>query len=774
MEVSLRALHLVLFAVPLLAQRQAGELRLQVTDPAGMGLPARISILSQATDVRRTASADDGGRLVVRGLPFGPYRVHIDRPGFAPLSTLVEIRSEAPTERRLTLQVASVETALTVSDTGTLLDPERTGALFHAGPDTLAASPASSPARSVLELVNRHPGWLLEANGVLHPRGSEYDTQYVIDGIPVLDNRSPAFAPAFEAEELSAMRILTGGYPAEYGRKMGGVVELVTAREAVPGFHGKAVLQGGSFDTRSAFLQGQYAAGRAALDVSVQGALTDRFLDPPVEANFTNHGSSAGGSVRFQYDFGGRDRLRFYAHSKRTGFQVPNEWLQQQAGQRQDRTAEETMGQAAYQRVFSPRWLLDVRGMARTVGARLWSNRLSTPVEAEQDRGFREGYLAAGVSTAQGRHSLKFGAETALTRVREQFAYRITSLEFLEDDEPEPPAAFRFSGRKSGREHSAYAQDLVRLGRLTLNLGLRWDGYSLLVKEQFLSPRLGAAWRLPRAALVLRASYDRAVTIPAIENLLLAGSVEAQRLAQWTTGLPLRPSRGHFYEIGFSKALPGGLRLDGSRYRRDLRNFADDDVFLNTGVSFPIAFDRARIEGVEARLELPRWRTLSGFVSWSNLVGTGTLPVTGGLFLERDAAALLASTARFPISQDQRNTVQARFRWELHPRLWAALGAWHNSGLPVEHEGDWEELDEAYGERVVSRVNFARGRVRPSHALDLSLGTALWRGEGRTAVLQADLLNLANRLNLVNFAGLFSGTALGAPRTVQVRFRLSF
>ena len=45
------------------------------------------------------------------------------------------------------------------------------------------------------DLINMEPGWLLEAGGVLHPRGSEYQTQYVVDGIPLTDNRSAGFAP---------------------------------------------------------------------------------------------------------------------------------------------------------------------------------------------------------------------------------------------------------------------------------------------------------------------------------------------------------------------------------------------------------------------------------------------------------------------------------------------------------------------------------------------------------------------------------------------------
>jgi hypothetical protein len=41
--------------------------------------------------------------------------------------------------------------------------------------------------------VNSQPGWLYEGNAVLHPRGAECQTKLVVDGIPLIDNRSPGF-----------------------------------------------------------------------------------------------------------------------------------------------------------------------------------------------------------------------------------------------------------------------------------------------------------------------------------------------------------------------------------------------------------------------------------------------------------------------------------------------------------------------------------------------------------------------------------------------------
>ena len=59
-------------------------------------------------------------------------------------------------------------------------------------------------------------------------------------------------------------------------------------------------------------------------------------------------------------------------------------------------------------------------------------------------------------------------------------------------------------------------------------------------------------------------------------------------------------------------------------------------------------------------------------------------------------------------------------------------------------------------------MNFETGRVRPSFSLDASVGLALVKSGDRRLGLQIDARNLTNRLNVINFSGLFSGTALAA------------
>jgi outer membrane receptor for Fe3+-dicitrate len=64
--------------------------------------------------------------------------------------------------------------------------------------------------------------------------------------------------------------------------------------------------------------------------------------------------------------------------------------------------------------------------------------------------------------------------------------------------------------------------------------------------------------------------------------------------------------------------------------------------------------------------------------------------------------------------------------------------------------------------------------VRPSLSLDASVGADIWKQDKRSVRLQADLQNLTNRLNVIDFAGLFSGTAIAPPRSYALRVTTQF
>src|SRR5580693_8383769 len=309
----------------LLGQSNSGELRIRVTDPSGLGVKSSVELVSEANQFQKTLTTDGLGDLVVKRIPFGVYRVQIDHPGFAVFQDSIEVRSAVPAEYTAKLSIAAANTSVVVHDADTLIDPHRTGAVNHVGSDMIEERVSSLPGRSLQDLVNSQPGWLYEGNAVLHPRGSEYQTQVVVDGIPLTDNRSPGFGTEIEADDVDSMTIYTAGFPAEYGRKMGGVVEINTLRDTQPGVHGQVVLSGGSFDTAGAFAKVQYAWGKNVLGFSADGDMTDHYLNPVVPQNYTNSGTTGDFAVSYERDITPSDRLTMTVRHELSRYDIPNE-----------------------------------------------------------------------------------------------------------------------------------------------------------------------------------------------------------------------------------------------------------------------------------------------------------------------------------------------------------------------------------------------------------------------------------------------------------------
>jgi len=782
-------LCLSLGALSLLAQSSAGDLRLKVTDPDGLAVKASAELSNDAIQFHRSFSTDDAGLLVVRNLPFGLYHLRVQHQGFDSYDSVIEIRSVFPTEYAVKLNIASVNTAVQVTAQSTLLDPERAGASNHIDQLEIADRPASIPGRSMADLVNSQPGWLYEGNAVLHPRGSEYQTQFVVDGIPLTDNRSPSFGPEIEADAVDSLSIYTAGIPAEYGRKMGGVVEVNTLRDAQLGdgtLHGEVILSGGSFDTAGGFARLQDAVGKNTFGASASGNMTAHYLNPVVPQNYTNRGTTGDFALSYERAFTPKDYLTLSVRHELARYEIPNEQLQQfpegqdppgSIPQLQTAGNFETMGIASYQHIFSPNVLADFRGMVRNNSNNIDSNDGSWPTAVFQQNYFNEGYFNGSVSVHHAHQEWKAGVESDNLFLHENFSDVITVSPTDPNNpfDPGTPATFAFVGSRPDLEQAAFVQDLIHFGNWTINAGLRWDHYQLIVNQNAVSPRFAIARYFPAANLIVHFSYDRIFQTPSFENILLSSSPQVISLNPSVLRLPVLPSHGNYFELGASKSFLNKLRFDANYFRRYVNNYADDDQILSTAVSFPIAFRKAILYGAEGKIEVPHWNRFSGFLSYSYIVGNAWFPVTGGLFLGDDAtSATTQLTGHFPDSQDQRNTARIRIRYQLTSRFWIAGGAEYGSGLPFDFNGTEQQALAEYGQAVVDRINLDTGRIKPTLAVDATFGAQMYKTERLALNFQADGENLNNRLNVIDFGGLFSGNAIGPPRSYALRLAATF
>ena len=795
------ALVLLLVCPPAWAQMRTGKIQGSVQDGSGAVIPgATVTLSAAVSGYRQVTRTDESGAFRLSNVPFDTYTLRVEMAEFQAFEMHLELHSPVPVEVPVELQLGPVTATVEVTeDHGELFDPHKTSSETRLDQTLIVRLPGAAPSRNVEALVASTPGWAVDDNGRLHPRGSESQAQWNLDGVPITENLSAIFSSSLDARIMRSVEVLTGGLPAEFGDKLGGVVHVNT-RSGID-------LDRGSWTAGVTQSTGSFSAEETSVDFAghtkqfgvlgvISGNTSRRFLDPSTAANLHNFGRSARGFLCLDWQ---RDPYNWFKVTLLLGgtnFQVPNRAQQHRAEQNQRQQLRDNTEVVSWQHVFNPRWVASFSGYHRYSSSGLTSNEVAAPVLAFQDRYVRTGGSVGAFSYAVQKHKVKFGYQLTGRQVGENFTFAVTEPDVFPPLLGEagrripnpvlrftPAAPFRFRDEDTEWLVAVYAQDHFTVTRrLTLDIGLRWDRYHLLLSEQAVSPRIALAYRVPRSPTVLRASYNRLFQLPPIENILLASSEEAAAVSplfalQGELGFRLiRPDTQHVFEGGLQQQLGPWFRLDLATYHKIIRNMGDKDQFFDTGIIFPISISAGRVTGFEARLdtrEIHGWR---GFLSYANARVFGITPVNGGLFLGEAVESLEAPGLRFANDHDQRNSAQFQVTYSHHRSgVWAALGGRYDSGYPVPlEEGVTRDdfLAKGHGPRLLQEVDFRRGRVYPHTVLNFSVGFDRPLSDRVRMRAQFDILNLTDEFFLYNFESVFSGTHLGPPRTYSGR--LSF
>ena len=102
------------FTAVLQAQRQTGEIRLEVKDPSGAAMAASGKLQNLASGLVRSFQTDDRGAYSFLNLPYARYRLEVSKSGFATLSLLVDVQSGKPLSRTVTMPLGTASTQIDV------------------------------------------------------------------------------------------------------------------------------------------------------------------------------------------------------------------------------------------------------------------------------------------------------------------------------------------------------------------------------------------------------------------------------------------------------------------------------------------------------------------------------------------------------------------------------------------------------------------------------------------------------------------------------------
>ena len=743
-------------------------------------------------------NSGDDGEFSFTNVPLGGYELTVAHVGFVPFQQSTSLRSNVPVSLTVELEVGGARETLTVTaEASTLIDPEVSGTYAQVNQLDVDRMATGAGARGLESALARFPGFAKNANGAIHPRGAHNQMTYVIDGMPISDQLNGAFANTLDPSVAQTIELFTGNIPAEYFGKTAAVANITTRSGAGVGrpLAGSTTLEAGQFDLLSQTTQVAGERGRWGYSGSATTMRTHRFLDQVSLDNLHNGGNSQRGFARADYQATARDTLRITAMAGQSAFELANLRSQQASRQDQRQKLGDVSASLGWVRSVSPHATFDASASYRSALAKLLPSAGDTPVTASQARHLTTVTFGAHTNYFTSLHNLRAGGDWQQFPVSEAFTFGITSPSF---NEPAAPgfnpnlvkhdltrggALFQFAAKQSGSLRGLFVQDNLRLGSLTLALGLRADQYRFLVNASQWQPRVGAAYTIRRTNTVLRLSYNRTFQTPPNENLLLSASATAARLAPpvvlETLGnrpAQIRPERQNVFEGGLQQALGSHISLNAAFYHKNAVDQQDNNNFLNTGIIFPITLRSIRVNGAEGRISLLPWHGFSANLSVTHSRSVSNPPFTGGLYIDNSAVDIL-SQGPFLIDHDQFLSAALTAQYAHRSGWWIAPAVRYDSGLVANPSNPADvAADPDYADLLpYVKLGGVTARVRPRTITDLSAGYARPEGRGgRRWEVSASVANLTDRTALFNFQSIFVGTRVVAPRTVSARFRLYF
>ncbi len=828
------------------ATGNGGTVQGTVVDPSGAVVPgAEVTLSNALTNYKETTkSASDGG-FRLTNVPMNQYRLEVSAPGFQAYTQDLALHTQVPVQVKAALTLAGSSQTVNVSAAEEVLENVPTEHT-DVSRNLISNLPVATTGQGLSDAITLTSGGVVaDSNGFFHPQGDHGETTYVVDGQPISDQQSKTFSTQLPPNAFQSLELVSTAPNAEYGDKTSLIVNTVTRSGLGQKPSASFEATYGSFGTIGEEATFGVGGSKWGNFLIVNSSRTGRFLDSPEFAPFHDIGNNETIFDRVDYQPGSRDSLHLDMFGARNWFQIPDTYDQLSQDQRQQaKTQSYSLG---YQHTFSPSTLLTIDPFVRQDRINYYPSRDpfdDTPATVGQDRHLTNWGTRADFSYANRVHNLKIGTEIMQERLIESDSLAITDpaynpvcltsagsavtdpairnanacagLGYVVNPNLSPGlipfdltrggSYFMFHDRGNVNEQAVYAQDQITIKNLSLSLGLRFDNYDGLSKDNLVEPRIGLSYMFKPTATVFRASYTRSLETPYNENLLISSETGVGGLATNALGAfgaqPLRPGHRNQYSAGLQQAVKRYVQIDAGYFWKYTKNAFDFDTLFNTSLAFPISWRLSKIDGVSVRVSTSN---LHGFQAYTTLGHTRARffgPEDGGLIfnspldvgafrIDHDQALQQTTFLRY---QYGKNGPWIAFTWrfdsgevagavtDLNDALaldadqQAAIGFYCGNQAATAVHAITSCSSNNYG---ATRLNIPLPgtynadhnppRIASRNLFDASIGTDnLFRKEKLKTTLKFTAINITNDEALYNFLSTFSGTHFVAPRTYQV------
>jgi len=475
------------------------------------------------------------------------------------------------------------------------------------------------PNAPLNQVMLRAPGVANDSFGQLHVRGDHANLQYRLNGVQLPEGLS-LFGQTIQSRFAREITLLTGSLPAQYGFLTAGVIDIQT-KTGITDPGGEISVYGGSWNWLQPSISYGGRSGPVDWYVTADFLRNDRGIENPT-AKFgaihdtTNqlHGLAYVSGIvdpdtRISLILGGFDGQ----------FQIPNNPGQPTNGFLVRGTFEADSGRlrasqreqtafsilslqkhtdavdlqiSAYSRASSLRYSPDWMGELLFNGIAQQANRSTVAHGIQTDASWR----------ADDKHTIRFGFMSQVETTKAKSFSDVLPLDPATGlQTTDTPLGIPDSSRKSGGRFGLYIQDEWRiLPTVTLNAGLRFDGYQQYGSETDISPRANVVWK-PTESTTLHLGYAHYFVPPPfalVSSTSIAKYLNTSGAAPGTLNDRVRAERSEYFDIGISQVVLPGLTLSADYYYKVSRNLLDEGQFGAPIVQTPFNYAKGTSTGV--------------------------------------------------------------------------------------------------------------------------------------------------------------------------------
>src|SRR5262245_31162745 len=730
---------------------------------------------------------------------------HFAFPRLVPADYVIMVRHEGFQEQRYRLSLKpretyNLEVGLTLSPrqetiavTASALPSVHSVSYTQLTDERLDEIPLARRTNLPEVIVTAAPGMIRGHDDFVHIRGHEVALNPSINGVQFWENAHAVFSPGLGVDYIESMNVMTGGFPAEYGNRFGGILDVVTKSGFTYRDRGSITLGVGSAQRHNVGLELGGRSGRVGHYVNVSGFMSDRFLSPPSPRSIHNTGRGLRSFGRLDFRASEGNQLKLVVMGDGVNFDLPmderDEVLRPEFKNLQRTRSESVI--LSWDSIRSSSAVIQTTFYQRRSSVRQFPESIDPyGAQTEAERTLDTFGVKSDLTRLYGRHAVKGGIDLALLRPRENLFYLsqpwidFTHLPEVNESHVHLrgpnlgagiPRPVVFSGRKTGGQASLYVQDKMQVTpELTVDFGMRFDRYRLAISESHVSPRVNVAYRFASGTMVF-GSYNHFFVPPPIENVL-AGSAGLTNLVS-EIGRPLPPVRAikeNQFELGVTQPLARTMTLGVTSYYRLSKDPAHTSLFPDSRFYTYATFDKGKAYGLEIKADVPRIVAvgLSGYLNYA--VGRVWFynPIIAGFTTEADH---LTETSRFLAPMDQTHTLTSGVNYyDARTRLWGGVALEYGSGTPGGHGGDHAHEEGETHEHATGPG--LCGTRCPSHfTQNLSIG---WNATGDAAnprlSVQFSIENLSNTVYVLSKESTMVQGQYSIPRLFSASVKMRF